>query len=117
LRRLWTVLYTRRLARGRQYICAAVRESHGTCDAAAIPADVAEAQVLARLQTFVGDVEQWIAGRAADADSERELFARAVQDQRSELARLERRLERARAQHDRLLDEGDVVLGTAPCGK
>jgi len=106
-------LYTRRLAGGRQYICAAVRESRGTCDAAAIPADVAEAQVLARLQTFVGDVEQWIVGRAADADSERELFARAVQDQRAKLAQMDRRLERARAQHDRLLDKGDVELGAA----
>jgi hypothetical protein len=99
------------LAGGQQYICAAVRESRGTCDAAAIPADVAEAQVLARLQTFVGDVEQWIVGRAADAHGERELFARAVQDQRAKLAQMDRRLERARAQHDRLLDEGDVELG------
>jgi hypothetical protein len=106
-------LYTRRLASGRHYICAAVRESRGTCDAAAIPADVAEAQVLARLQTFVGDVEKWIASRAADADSERELFACAVQDQRAKLAHMERRLERARAQHDRLLDAGDVELGAA----
>lgn len=106
-------LYTRRLAAGRTYICAAVRESRGTCNAAAIPADVAEAQVLARLQTFVGDVEQWIADRAADADHERELFARGLQDQRAKLAQLERRLERARAQHDRFLDEGDEALAVA----
>lgn len=106
-------LYTRRLAAGRQYQCAAVRESRGTCDAKPIPADVAEAQVLARLQTFVGDVEQWIAARAADADNERELFARAVQDQRAKLAKIERRAERARAQHDRLLDEGDDELAGA----
>lgn len=106
-------LYTRRLASGRTYICAAVRESRGTCDATAIPADVAEAQVLARLQTFVGDVEEWIADRAADADVERESFARALQDQRSKLAQLDRRLERARAQHDRLLDQGDDQLAAA----
>ena len=106
-------LYTRRLAAGRQYICAAVRESRGTCDAAAIPADVAEAQVLARLQTFVGDVEEWIGARAAEADHERELFASAVQEQRSKLAQIERRAERARAQHDRCLDEGDDQLATA----
>ena len=106
-------LYTRRLASGRQYICAAVRESRGTCDAAAIPADVAEAQVLARLQSFVGDVEQWIAARADDADSQRELFARAVHDQRAELARVGRRAERARAQYDRLLDEGNDELAAS----
>ena len=106
-------LYGRKLAAGRQYICAAVRESRGTCDASYIPADVAEAQVLARLQTFIGDVEQWIATRAAEADSERELFARAVQEQRAKLAQLERRAERARSQHDRLLDDGDDDLAAA----
>jgi hypothetical protein len=106
-------LYTRRLAAGRQYICSAKRDARGTCDAGPIPGDVAEAQVLARLQTFVGDVEQWIAARAAAADSERELFADAVQEQRAQLARTERRVERARAQHDRLLDEGEDQLADA----
>src|SRR4051794_10893037 len=106
-------LYARRMAAGRTYICAAVRESRGTCNASPIPADVAEAQVLARLQTFVGDIEDWIAGRAADADHERELFARAIQDQRAKLARIQRRAERARAQHDRLLDDADEELAAA----
>ena len=106
-------LYSRRMAAGRTYICAAVRESRGTCHAGPIPADVAEAQVLARLQTFVGDVEEWIAGRAADADRERDLFAQAIQDQRAKLAQIERRTERARAQHDRLLDDGDEDLAAA----
>jgi inorganic triphosphatase YgiF len=103
-------LHTRRYASGRHYICAAVRQARGTCTAAPIPADVAEAQVLARLETFVGDVEQWVASRADDAHSERELFERGVREQRAELARLTRRAERARDQHDRLLDEGDEQL-------
>jgi hypothetical protein len=106
-------LYRRRLASGRHYLCAAVREARGTCSAASIAADVAEAQVLARLQTFVGDVEQWVSSRAAGADCERNLFAAAVQEQRSELARIERRAERARAQHDRLLDDGNDLAATA----
>jgi DNA invertase Pin-like site-specific DNA recombinase len=106
-------LHTRRYASGRHYICAAVRQARGTCSAAAIPADVAEAQVLARLETFVGDVEQWIAARAAESSSERELFERGLREQRVELARLERRAERARAQHDRLLDEGNEQLADA----
>jgi hypothetical protein len=36
-----------------------------------------------------------------------------VQEQRGKLAQIERRAERARAQHDRLLDEGDDNLATA----
>jgi DNA invertase Pin-like site-specific DNA recombinase len=103
-------LFTRRYAAGRHYICAAVRQAQGTCDARAIPADVAEAQVLARLATFVGDVERWVARRAAEADTERTLFEKAVQQQRAELLRTSRRLERARVQHDRLLDDGEDEL-------
>jgi DNA invertase Pin-like site-specific DNA recombinase len=110
-------LNTRRYASGRHYICAAVRQARGTCGAAAIPADVAEAQVLARLETFVGDVEQWIAARAAEASSDRELFERGIREQRVELGRLERRAERARAQHQRLLDEGNEQLADAALGE
>ena len=103
-------LFTRRYAAGRHYICAAVRQARGTCDARAIPADVAEAQVLARLTTFVGDVERWVASRAAESTAERELFEKALHDQRAGLLRVSRRVERARAQHDRLLDQGDDDL-------
>ena len=105
-------LFTRRYAAGRHYLCGAVRQARGTCDAAAIAADVAEAQVLARLSTFVGDLEGWIAARAADSDAERTLFREAVEAQRAGLERVGRRGERARSQHDRLLDDGDDQLAT-----
>ena len=103
-------LYVRPYRGIRFYVCAAVRQCLGVCTAPHVRADIAEAQVLARLDTFVGDVETWIASRASDANAEREQFAAAVANQRSGLAKLDRRAQRSREQHDRLLDEGDHDL-------
>lgn len=106
-------LYTRNYAWGRAYLCAAVREARGTCDAPKIPAEPIERAVLEHLSGFLGDVRAWIATRAAEADVERQRFAETIDGQRAELRRLQVRAQRAHDQHERLLDAGDDVADGA----
>lgn len=106
----------RRTANSRQgnrayYVCAAVRECRGTCDSGRVQAQVVDAQVLARLEDFVGDVEGWITERVRAHDGEREVYAAALDEQHAMLHKLERRAHRAREHHDALLD--DPSAGTA----
>jgi site-specific DNA recombinase len=103
-------LYTRRykrIAGERAYVCAAVREARGTCDAKPIPAVPVEQAVVDHLDHFLANAEAWIKDRADKADKDRASFADAIAGQRTELRRLELRAERARAQWERLLDAGD----------
>jgi hypothetical protein len=106
-------LYTRSLAAGRFYICAAVREARGTCTAAKIPAEPVERGVIEHLHGFVGDVEQWITERAAEANTERDRFAETIDAQRAEMRKLQVRAERAREQYGKLLDAGDDLAPAA----
>lgn len=103
-------LYTRRMATvpgGRAYICRAVRQSEGTCQAPPIPAQLAETQVLEHLDCFIDNVRDWIAQRADSRSHERDDFARTLEQQRAELRKLTVRAQRAHAQHHKLLDSDD----------
>jgi Recombinase/Recombinase zinc beta ribbon domain len=102
-----TALYTKRLRGERHYLCGAVREARGTCDARPIPAAQAERAVLDHLHGFVGDARAWLAEQARRATDERQLFAETLESQRGELRRLALRTERAYDSYYRLLDQGD----------
>jgi hypothetical protein len=106
-------LYTRSLAAGRHYVCAAVRDARGTCDAPKIPAELVERAVIEHLHGFIGDVEAWVAEKAREADSVRARFIEGVDAQRTMLRKLEVRAERAREQYERLLDAGDDLAADA----
>jgi DNA invertase Pin-like site-specific DNA recombinase len=110
-------LYTRRLASGRQYRCGAAREATGLCDAPYISAERVELEVLGHLESFVGDVDRWLAERVEHAGSEREHFAKMIAGQRSELRKLDRRVQDAHAQYERLLGERDDELADAALRK
>jgi hypothetical protein len=103
-------LYTRRMASvpgERAYICRAVRQCEGTCQAPPIPAQLAETQVLEHLDCFIDNVRDWIGKRADSRSHEREEFRRALDQQRAELRKLTVRAQRAHAQHRKLLDSDD----------
>jgi DNA invertase Pin-like site-specific DNA recombinase len=108
-------LYTR--SDRRQYVCKAVREGHGTCDAPPIPAEQAERVVLDHLDDFVGGVEEWLAGQTRAAVSERDQFAESLRTQRQELRKLDLRAQRANQLADKLLDEGDDGTAAAALRK
>ncbi len=97
-------LYTRRHASGRHYVCGAVRECRGTCDAPAIPAKFAEAQVLNHLTSFTDNVESWLREQADLLNSGHKERAADLDRRRVELADFERKRERA---HRRWGDEED----------
>lgn len=106
-------LYTRTLASGRWYVCAAVREARGTCTAERIPAVDVEAKVIDHLEHFVGRVEDWIAARSRESDADRERFAELVTGQRAQLKQRQNRAARAHEQHERLLDAGSELADDA----
>lgn len=106
-------LYTRRFAAGRHYVCAAVREARGTCRAPKIPAEVVERAVIDHLHGFIGDIEAWIGERRREADRDRDDFARAVEQQRQHVRKLEVRAERARETYEQLLDQNDAAAPDA----
>lgn len=100
-------LYTRRHASGRHYVCGSVRECRGTCDARAIPAKFAEAQVLNHLCSFTANVESWLREQADLLNAGRKQRGVELDRRRAELADLERKGERA---HRRWRDEKDDDL-------
>jgi Resolvase, N terminal domain/Recombinase len=106
-------LYTRALAAGRVYICAAVREARGTSNAAKIPANLADRAVIVHLGVFIKDIEGWIAERAAQASDARAEYAKTLDAQRAELRTLTVRAERAREEYAKLLDAGDDLATDA----
>ena len=105
---MWTREYTggRGQQPGRHYVCSNVRGATGKCSAPAVPADVAEAVLLERLDWLEDELRAFVEERAASARSERDEFAAAVDRQRAIVARLDRRVSAASAQYDRLLDAG-----------
>ena len=108
-------LYTR--ADHRQYVCKAVREGHGSCDARPIPADQAERMVLDHLGDFVGDVEEWLAGQTRSLAQERDQFGQSLDLQRRELRKLDLRAQRANELADGALDDGDDATAAAALRK
>jgi len=106
-------LYTRRYASGRQYICANSRQATGLCRAPAIPADVLEAKTLDHLADFRLDIDSWLAGRVAEVRREHAAVDRAAAILRDEAAKIARRVDAARRQHEQALDDEDDALAAA----
>ncbi|MGH2963834.1 MAG: recombinase family protein [Solirubrobacterales bacterium] len=106
-------LYTRRYAAGRVYVCRHGRDGSGLCSAAPIPADLIESHVVRHMNSFVGSVEEWIAGRVEERDDERQVREAALERQRQQLRDLDRRAERFRAEWRRLVDEGKTTASIA----
>jgi hypothetical protein len=107
-------LYVKPYAAGPHYLCRAVKEGHGTCDAARIPAEVAEQAVLEHLDTFLGKTEAWLAEQAKQKNDDRARFAELLAGQERELARLLRRVGRAQAAYNAALDgDDDSLVATA----
>lgn len=103
-------LWTRTLARGREYICPNVRKATGTCRAVPIPAGQLEGRVLGHLDSFVGNLHDWAAERLDAHHAEHEAKEAAVERERAALAALDRQRERHLAEYDRLVDEGSSSL-------
>jgi hypothetical protein len=110
-------LYCMHRAVGRVYVCANRRRVTGGCDAEPIRADVLEASVLTRLRSFVGDIEEWIGGRLAAHNEHLERLRAAAERQRDELARIERRLDKASSRYDAALDDDDADRAAAVEGE
>jgi DNA invertase Pin-like site-specific DNA recombinase len=108
-------LYTR--SDRHTYVCKAVRESRGTCNALPIPAEAAERLVLDHLDCFIHDVEEWLSGQAREAVRERDQFAKSLEGQRRELRKLDLRAQRANELADKLLDDGDDETAAAALRK
>jgi hypothetical protein len=108
-----SALYTRRYATGRHYLCGAVREARGTCNAERIPAELAEAQVLNHLDSFIGSVEEWLAGLVTERHAERHAYEAAVERERVRLAELGQQRDRHLHEYRRLVDEGDRLARLA----
>jgi len=106
-------LYTRRQASGRVYVCKAVRQCEGTCDAPAIPAELAETQVLNHLSAFMGSVKEWINTRLNAVDGEQRKREVGVAQQQAQLAELERKREKLYAEYIRLVEDGDRLARLA----
>jgi Recombinase zinc beta ribbon domain len=91
----------------REYVCRNVRLDGGQCDLPRIRADILEAAVLLRLQTFAGDLEEWIAERQDARQEHRRLLQQNVVRSRFQSEQVERRIERAQQRYDRALDAAD----------
>ena len=100
-------LYTRRLANGRMYLCANVRQATGLCTAQAIPASAIEGHVLNHLEAFVGSAEAWLLDRVRERDSEREQRVAVLDELRNQLSSIDRRRDRAMADYEAALGEHD----------
>lgn len=97
----------------RKYICRNVTLHTGLCDLPQIRADILEAAVLLRLQTFVGDLEEWIAERQDARQEHRRLLQQNVVRSRFQSEQVERRIERAQQRYDRALDAADDERASA----
>jgi site-specific DNA recombinase len=74
----------------RAYVCRDKLESRGMCQRPPIPAELLETHVLNHLQTFVGSVEEWIAGVLAERDGERKVREGQLDQEKAALAGLDR---------------------------
>ncbi len=111
--RCGTALMTKRFASGRAYVCGAVREARGTCDAPRIPAELAETQVLNHLDVFVGSVEGWLGERVAERDVEHRAREADADRHRARVRELDRERERHLAEYRRMTDSGDRLARLA----
>ena len=106
-------LYTRRYASGRHYVCSAVREARGTCNAPPIPAPPLEHEFVENLNDFFADLRSWIRRRAAEHDTEREALEQAVRIARDRLADAARTVEKVEAHYLSLVAEDDDLASIA----
>ena len=106
-------LFTRRYASGRHYLCGAVRQAQGTCDAVKIPAELAEVQVINHLGLFIQHTEDWLAAQLKERDGERQAREVALNHERQRLADLDRQREGLLAQYRELVDDGDRLARLA----
>lgn len=98
-------LFTRRYAAGRAYLCGAVRQARGTCDAVRIPAELAEGHVLTHLRVFVESVEGWLLEQVRARSREQQAREASIDDLRAAVAALDGKRERHMREYDRMLDE------------
>lgn len=108
-------LRVRTHARGRVYICKNVREATGLCEyGSPIPAEVAEANVVAHLDHIVGeDLSVWLSAKAAEHRSEQEVFLTAAERHRVRLDALRREREKMAAFYRRTVSENAGLASTA----
>ncbi|HET7047531.1 MAG TPA: hypothetical protein VFI54_04605, partial [Solirubrobacteraceae bacterium] len=94
----------------RMYVCKSVVRYTGTCQARAIPADLAEEHVLNHLELFLGDdLDTWIGERIAERSSEQATLQTALDGEKAQLVALDRRRAKLMAEYERLVGEGDPV--------
>ena len=107
-------LYTRTIrGRRRVYRCGKVLHATGLCEASAIPAELIESHVLRHLDTFVGEVEDWLAERVSKRDSERRERESALGRQRVKLTAIERKRDRHLAEYEKLVAAGATTASIA----
>jgi hypothetical protein len=88
-------------------VCANVRQATGLCDAAAIPGDLIEGQVLAHLDGFVGDAQTWLARQGRRARRRPPELLQASHRLREDLAAVDRRRGPVLADYERAVEVGD----------
>jgi DNA invertase Pin-like site-specific DNA recombinase len=96
--------------RGRRvYKCSARNRGKDLCTARQIDAQQVETHVLNHLQTFVGSVEDWLAGKAAERSHAELQRVAAIDQQRQALDRLRATRGKAIAEWRRMVDAGDEL--------
>jgi DNA invertase Pin-like site-specific DNA recombinase len=83
-------MYTRRQRGQRVYVCRAVRQCEGTCDAPVVWAEQAEGEVIAYLHHFIEDLGGWIGQKLSEHRGERAILERAAADEAERLRKLDR---------------------------
>jgi DNA invertase Pin-like site-specific DNA recombinase len=108
-----SALYTRGFASGRHYLCGNVRQATGLCDAARIPAELAESQVLNHLHEFVGSVEKWLSRKADVLAAEHDARKATVDREKAVLTDLDRDREKHLVEYRRMVAAGDRLARLA----
>lgn len=106
-------MYTRRYAGGRHYVCAAVREARGTCDAQKVNAALLENTFLNQFEDFHSSLRGWLNTRADAHNAERAALQRAVDAHENRLAVLRRTLDKVEAHYLTLVAESDDLAPVA----
>ncbi|WP_028067071.1 recombinase family protein [Solirubrobacter soli] len=109
-------LYVRHYAKlgGYGYRCRRVMQNSGLCDAPPISCEMAEGAVLRHLESIIGQqLAQWVLAQSEHRDGELEALRAALAREREKLRGLERRVQRLREQHLRLLEDSDETLADA----
>jgi len=107
-------LWTRSYESGRRaYVCSAVREARGTCDAERIPAPEVERVVIEHLNQFVGSLESWLADVASASDDEQRRREAQIAREQATLTDLRASRDRHLASYSRLIEAGDALASVA----